>query len=104
MAELPIYCQSREMESRPSPSFPFDPPNKLVNSMLFLFARQKTDTPVRTGIIYSGKTSIVISLEIMKNNASHRLTFPKEKCRESDVEYSQLLLHLAFLPVQGLQK
>lgn len=63
MAELPMYCQSRDMDKRPNPSFPFEPPKILVNSILFLLARQKTDTPVRIGMMYSGKTLILLVRE-----------------------------------------
>jgi hypothetical protein len=46
-----MYCQSRQMLSRPSPSFPFEPPKILVNTRLSRFARQNTDIPVKKGTI-----------------------------------------------------
>jgi len=55
--DMVIYVQSKLSASTPSPSFPLAPPNMLVNTKLFLLARQKKLTPVRKGAMYCGKSS-----------------------------------------------
>jgi len=45
------------MEKSPNPSLPLEPPNTRVKSLDFGFARQKTEKPVSSGNIHSGKIS-----------------------------------------------
>ena len=48
---LPIRFQSKHHASSPMPSLLLAPPKTLRNTTLLLLARQKIDTPVRTGNI-----------------------------------------------------
>ena len=52
-----IYCQSKQIDNRPSPSFPFEPPKIRVKSTDRGFAMQNIENPVRRGNIHSGKIS-----------------------------------------------
>ena len=52
-----MYCQSKDIERRPRPSFPFEPPNTRVKSAEFGLAKQNTEKPVRRGKIHSGTIS-----------------------------------------------
>ena len=57
-----IYCQSKEMLSKPKPSLPSVPPNRLVNISTvlddaFWLARQKILIPFNNGKMYAGKIS-----------------------------------------------
>ena len=58
----PIYCQSKEKESSPSPSLPLAPPNKFVKISTVLGdacwdAKQKMLIPFNNGNMYAGKIS-----------------------------------------------
>ena len=58
----PIYCQSKEKESSPSPSLAFAPPNKFVKTSTVLGdacwdAKQKMLIPFNNGNIYEGMIS-----------------------------------------------
>jgi hypothetical protein len=52
-----IYCQSKQIDKKPSPSFPPEPPNIRVKSAERGFARQNIENPVRSGNIHSGRIS-----------------------------------------------
>lgn len=52
-----IYCQSRQIESIPRPSFPLVPPKIRVKVWERGSARQKIEKPVRSGKIHSGNNS-----------------------------------------------
>lgn len=42
-----MYCQSKQIERRPSPSLPFEPPKMRVKSWDLGLARQNIENPVR---------------------------------------------------------
>ena len=52
-----IYCQSKQIDNRPSPSFPFEPPKIRVKSADRGFVMQNIENPVRRGNIHSGRIS-----------------------------------------------
>ena len=57
LVPVDMYCQSKQIDNRPSPSFPFEPPKIRVKSADRGFAMQNIENPVRRGNIHSGRSS-----------------------------------------------
>ena len=67
-----IYCQSKQIDNRPSPSFPLEPPKIRVKSGDRGFARQNIESPVSKGKIHSGSISQKKMLSSMSKFSSTR--------------------------------
>jgi hypothetical protein len=85
-----IYCQSKQIERRPNPSLPLEPPNTRVKSVDLGFAKQKTEKPVSRGNIHSGRISHMKILE-PDQSSLHELMW-KNLRKESHIEEFQPLL------------
>lgn len=84
-----IYCQSKQMERRPNPSLPLDPPNIRVKSVDLEFPRQKTEKPVSRGNIHSGNISHIKILKPDQTGSSEPIR--KNIRRKRHIEQLQSL-------------
>lgn len=95
-------AQSKERDNIPKPSLAMEPPNRLVTNRLCCMAKQKTETPARSGTV---KVSIsqVLLYEFWLTDVLWE-SLPKEKSNETNVEDSHLFLGRGSITMQALQK
>lgn len=105
ISTCPKIENRRGLLRNPSPSFPDAPPKRFVNTMLFWFARQKIETPSRTGNMYwRYELSFALPGGHRGDQAYLGHNFPEKQDEENNIKYLHLGFRLALVAVERFEQ